>query len=194
MSCTEILKARVSPETKRQARAIADRQLLSEAAWLKRLVHREIGQHEVGTSVDLDVRRVGCAHRRSATRDSKGCLKPVYVRLRDEDRLLLQARAAARGLRPATYLSVLTRAHLRSLTPLPKDELLALKGCIAELAAIGRNLNQIARAANQGGRVGPMRDDLLAFLRLCEAMRDNIKRLLKANVTSWEAGHAQTQG
>jgi hypothetical protein len=39
-----------------------------------------------------------------------------------------------------------------------------------------------------------MRDDLLAFLRLCEAMRDNIKRLLKANVTSWEAGHAQTQG
>jgi Bacterial mobilisation protein (MobC) len=195
MSCTEILKARVSPETKRQARAIADRQLLSEAAWLKRLVHREIGLHEVGTFADPDLGRVGCAHRHDrAERDSKGCLKPVYVRLRAEDRLLLEARAAARGLRLATYVSVLTRSHLRSLAPLPKDELLALKHSIAELASIGRNLNQIARAANQGGRVGPMRDDLLAFLRLCEAMRDNIKRLLKANVTSWEAGHAQTQG
>jgi Bacterial mobilisation protein (MobC) len=195
MSCTEILKARVSPEIKRQARMIADRQLLSEAAWLKGLVIREIGKHDSGSFADPDVRRVGCAHRHDrAVRDSNGCLKPVYVRLRDEDRLLLQARAAARGLRPATYLSVLTRSHLRSLAPLPKDELLALKGCIAELAAIGRNLNQIARAANQGGQVGPMRDDLRTFLRLCMAMRDYVKGTIKANVTSWEAGHAQTEG
>ena len=42
MSCTEILKAQVSPEIKLQAKAIADRELLSEAAWLKRLVLREI--------------------------------------------------------------------------------------------------------------------------------------------------------
>jgi hypothetical protein len=190
MSCTEILKARVSPEIKRQAQAIAEREFVSEAAWLKRLVIREIGLFEP-SSTDPDVRRAGCTqHHCAAARDSRGCLKPIYVRLRDEDRLLLQARAAARGLRPATYVSVLTRSHLRSLTPLPKEELLALKHSIAELAAIGRNLNQIARAANQGGRVGPIRDDLRAFLQLCEAMRDNIKGLLKENVTSWEAGHA----
>ena len=42
MRCTEILKARVSPQIKRQARAIAERDLLTEAAWLKRLVIREI--------------------------------------------------------------------------------------------------------------------------------------------------------
>jgi hypothetical protein len=42
MRCTETLKTRVSPEMKLQASAIADREFLSEAAWLKRLVIREI--------------------------------------------------------------------------------------------------------------------------------------------------------
>ena len=42
MGCTEFLKARVSPEIKLQAKAVADREFLSEAAWLKRLVLREI--------------------------------------------------------------------------------------------------------------------------------------------------------
>ena len=34
----------------------------------------------------------------------------------------------------APYVSVLVRAHLRSLSLLPKDELLALKQAVAELA------------------------------------------------------------
>jgi hypothetical protein len=42
MNCTEILKARVTPQSKRQAQAIADRELLTEAAWLKRVVMKEI--------------------------------------------------------------------------------------------------------------------------------------------------------
>jgi hypothetical protein len=56
-------------------------------------------------------------------------------------------------MRPATYASVLLRLHIRELTPLPKDELLALKRSIALLASIGGNINQIAKAANQGGRI-----------------------------------------
>ncbi len=48
MSCTEILKARVSRELKSQARVVAERELLTEAAWLKRLIIREIRTvHEV---------------------------------------------------------------------------------------------------------------------------------------------------
>jgi hypothetical protein len=30
-----------------------------------------------------------------------------------------------------------------------------------------------------------------AMLKICVALRDNTKVLLKANETSWEAGHAQ---
>ncbi len=95
-------------------------------------------------------------------------------------------------MRPATYASVLLRAHLRQLTPLPKDELMALKRCIGELAAVGRNINQIAKAANEGGRLpATVRDEFRAMLKICEALRDNTKALLKANETSWSTGHAE---
>ena len=113
------------------------------------------------------------------------------VRLRPDDQILLRERAAARGMAPATYVSVLTRAHLRSLAPLPKDELLALKRTLGELGSIGRNLNQIAHAANQGQLVtSPGRKDLEAMLRVCGTLRDSLKRVLLANLRSWEQGSA----
>ena len=192
MRCTEILKARVPPQIKRQARAIAERDLLTEAAWLKRLVIREIRACDVANDDGGELHRENDIHRPREAQGLKGYSKPVYVRYRDEDRLLLDARAAARGMRPATYVSVLTRAHLRSLTPLPKEEYLALKRCIAVLESIGRNINQIAKAANQGGRMPDSAGaEFRAMLKICVALRDNTKLLLKANETSWETGHFQ---
>jgi hypothetical protein len=95
-------------------------------------------------------------------------------------------------MRPATYVSVLTRSHLRALTPLPKDELLALKRSISELAAIGRNINQIAKLGNEGNRLpGSVREEFRAMLKICEALRENTKALLKANLVSWSRGHAE---
>lgn len=192
MSCTEILKARVSQEVKLRAKAIADRELLTEAAWLKRIVMREIRAADGGGSESRGPGRADREHQRKrVVQGSNGCGKPVYVRLRGEDRLLLEARAEARAMRPATYLSVLARSHLRALTPLPKNELLSLKRCIGELAAIGRNINQIAKAANEGERMpGSVREEFRAMLKICEALRDNTKALFKANETSWSTGHA----
>jgi hypothetical protein len=189
MSCTAILKARVSPELKRQAKVVADRELLTEAAWLKRLVIREIRAADVAGSSICEARRPdGSRPPDGAARRVNGCGKRVYVRLRDEDRLLLEARAAARGMRPATYLSVLTRAHLRALAPLPKEELLALKRSIGELASIGRNINQIAK----GGRLpSSVPEEFRAMLKVCEALRDNTKAMLKANETSWSTGRVE---
>src|SRR6202043_2012002 len=98
----------------------------------------------------------------------------MLVRLTAEDRLLLGARAEARGMRPATYASVLLRSHLRKLTPLPKDEYLALKRSIALLASIGRNINQIAKATDQGSRVADSAGaEFRAILKICVALRDN---------------------
>ena len=188
MGCTEFLKARVSPEIKLLTKAIAERELLSEATWLKRLVLREIRACDGGSerepgSID------GISRPSREAQEARGNGKPILVRLRGEDRLLLHARAEARGMRSATYVSVLIRSHLRQLTPLPKDEFLALKRSIAELAAIGRNINQIARAANEGSReTGSAREEFRAMLRICEALRDNTKSLLKANEISWLTG------
>ena len=68
---------------------------------------------------------------------------------------------------------------------------MALKRTIGELGSIGRNLNQIAHAANQGQVVtSPGRNDLEAMLHVCGALRDNLKRALKANLKSWDEGSA----
>jgi len=191
MSCAEILKTTVPTDIKLQAKAIAERESLSEATWLKRLVLREIRACEVGSERE-PCRANGIERGSRATRETHSNGKPILVRLRGEDRLLLDARSEARGMRPATYVSVLIRSHLRELAPLPKDELLALKRSIGELASIGRNINQIAKAVNEGGRApGSVREEFRAMLKICEALRDNTKSLLKANVTSWETGHAE---
>lgn len=185
MAAAQFLKARVSPETKRLVQAIASEQLITESMWLKRLVIDALRAAPTSSKGAL-------TKREDDPRAARGAR--LYVRLRHEDRLLLRERANARGLRSATYVSVLVRTHLRDLAPLPKEELVALKRSVAELSSIGRNLNQIARAANQGGRVAAsQREELHAFLKVCEALRDNVKALIKANLTSWAVGYAEPE-
>jgi hypothetical protein len=193
MRCTETLKTHVSPEMKLQARSAADREFLSEAAWLKRLVMREIRARNDASGAESDLfRSESIPGPTSAAPENNRAGKPMLVRLTVEDRLLLDARAEARGMRPSTYASVLLRSHLRQLAPLPKDELLALKRSIAELGSIGRNINQIARAVSGGGEVpGSLRGEFWAMLKICSALRDNTRALLSANLASWAAGHAR---
>jgi len=197
MSGTQFIKARVSSEMKERVHSLAEQQLITESVWLKRLVVAAVRESVSEESALTEAAHlVGVSHRYgvlSADNDQVPSSR-VYIRLRPDDRLLLRERARARGMRPATYVSVLVRAHLRNLTPLPKDELVALKRSVAELGAIGRNLNQLARAANSGDRVvGPAREDLRAMLKVCEALRNNVKGLIKANVNAWDLGHGQSE-
>jgi hypothetical protein len=180
MVSAHFLKTRVSLEEKQRAHALASQLLITESVWLKRLVMGALGEAAAPLPDAIPSQEQPGRHIRDAR---------LYVRLRPEDRLLLCERATARGMAPATYVSVLVRAHLRSLAPLPKEELMALKRGVAELGAFGRNLNQIARAVNQGERAPlPGRGDVVTMLRIAEALRDHFKGLLKANERSW-TGH-----
>ena len=106
----------------------------------------------------------------SVLRDSR-----LTIRLAADDQGLLRERASARGMPAATYVSVLVRSHLRGLERLPSEERRALKESVAQLAAIGRNLNQIAKVYNQGGRVaGPTREQMLCVQqRLARSVGDS---------------------
>lgn len=193
MAITEILRTRVTPETKARVAEVTQVRLLTESIWLRQLILRELraieSEDRRGRHDDVPVAAV--RGRCSAYR-TPGC--GLYVRLRQEDRVLLHERAAARGMASATYVSVLVRSHLRSLAPLPKDELIALKRAVSELGAVGRNLNQIARAANQGTRVGSVgQDEFRAILKICGALRNHTKSLIKANSISWTSGRAESQ-
>lgn len=191
MNCDDIVKARVTAETKQQVSAAAERELMTEAAWLKRLVIRELAASQ---SEDEMVRVPSKAEdaRQASARQKRGRRRLVFVSLRPDEMLLLNARAGARGMRPATYVATLIRSHLSQLVPVPKDELQALRRSINELSAIGRNINQIARAANEGGRMpATAREEFRAMLKICEGLRDNTRALMKANLNSWKVGYGE---
>ena len=136
VDATEILRTRVTPETKARVAEVTQARLLTESIWLRQLILRELLAVDSGAQFVRHADALAATVRgRCSKRRTPG--SGLYVRLRQEDRLLLHERAAARGMASATYVSVLVRSHLRSLAPLPKDELIALKRAVTELGAIG---------------------------------------------------------
>src|SRR5215469_7106644 len=113
----------VSSDLKQRFADTAAREGLSESAFLKRLVERALA----GTDGEFAAIRPSTPIARDAR---------ITVRLVPEDRLLLRERAAARGMPAASYVSTLVRAHLRTLAPLPREELAELRHSIAELKAV----------------------------------------------------------
>jgi hypothetical protein len=182
MGADAFFHCRVPLATKAAFGVLARHQGMTDSALLRRVIDHSLRCAGVVLGADA------VAAPQPSARASR-----LTVRLRGDDQLLLRERAAARGLAPATYVSVLTRVHLRSLAPLPREELLALKRTVAELGAIGRNLNRIARAANQGEHVdGRGQNYVQLMLRICGAVRDHVKALLLANLQSWQEGHANS--
>ena len=162
-----------------------------------KLVLRQVAQRERITESALIRQLLETLVRTSSTQVADPQLEPqptlretrLMIRLGTEDRLLLSERATARGMPAATYVAALVRSHLRRLAPIPREELAALKRSIAELGAMGRNLNQIAHAASRGEQFRvPGRSDLMDMLKIGGALRDHFKGLLKANEASWEKG------
>jgi Bacterial mobilisation protein (MobC) len=178
MIADSLITARVTSEMKERFAAAARCQALSESALLKRLVGAAL---LTATTPQLAV---------TETVEPVPIDGKITVRLRTDDLLLLRERAKARVMPTSTYVSFLIRSHLRALTPLPTPELEALKRSVAEITAIGRNLNQIARAVHQGERpIGPNKADLQALLRALMGLRVHIKALINVNLASWWSGY-----
>ena len=177
MSGNVHLKAWVCPDTKMRFAALARSQGVSESALLKRVVEALIGDGSVGDESVPQPEPVPTSGR-------------ISVRLAVDDLLLLRERAGSRGMPSATYVSYLVRSHLRHLAPLPDNELKALQQAVNQASAIGRNLNQIARAFNAGDMTsGATKGDLRAVLSACVALRDSFKAVLAGNMRTWERGY-----
>jgi hypothetical protein len=181
MAADAFIQCRVTPEMKTLVRALAEREQITESALVKQLLQvvlRTAALHGFPKLDELD----------RPNRDAR-----LYVRLEPEDRQLLMGKATQRGMPSATYVSLLVRSHLQGVAPLPKEELLALRHSIAELRAVGRNLNQIAKALNQDARTTiPGRQEVNAMLKVAEGLRDHFKAVLKANERCWLQGYAET--
>jgi hypothetical protein len=172
------LQTWVSREFKERFAGAAKAQGISESALLRRLLEKVVLADRPPDDVLM------------APVEDLPATRRVSVRLRADDLFFLRERAQARELPTSTYISYLIRSHLRALAPLPHLELAVLKRSVAEIGAIGRNLNQIARAVNQQQWPGgPDPAALSEVIRLLGVTRAQIKDLINANLASWDSGH-----
>jgi len=175
-----LIACRVTSETKARVRRLAERDGITESALLRQLL--DVVLRTANTDESPAMAPADKVNRRGR----------VNVRLEPEDWRLLRERSKARGMASATYLSYLARSHLRGAAPLPKAEYTLLKQSVEQLATVGRNLNQIARAMNQGERgAAPGRNEVLTMIKVAEGLRDHFKGLLDANNRSWSLGHGK---
>jgi len=175
-----LIACRVTSETKARVRRLAERDGITESALLRQLLDVVLRTANIDESPAM------------APADKVNRRGRVNVRLEPEDWRLLRERAKARGMASATYLSYLARSHLRGAAPLPKAEYTLLQQSVEQLATVGRNLNQIARAMNQGERgAATGRNEVLTMIKVAEGLRDHFKGLLDANNRSWSSGHGK---
>jgi hypothetical protein len=165
---------RVTSETRARLQDLAALQGITESAFLRQMLFLALG---------------GSRYIEGPTpprADPVGRENRLSVCLSGEDRRQVKERATARGVASATYAALVLRAHLSGNAPIPRAEYLALRESVHELTAIGRNLNQIARALNLNAKAAlPGRTEVFAMLKVAEGLRDHFKDLLKANQDSW---------
>jgi hypothetical protein len=94
-------------------------------------------------------------------------------------------------MKAASYAAMLLHAHVRSRAPIPLAEINLLKVAIGELSAIGRNLHQLAEAANAEQGAGRAVEQALPQMqRQVSEVREYVAALVRVNLESWEAGDA----
>ena len=178
MTATTLIATRASSDKKARFRALASSRGMDESKLLTLMIDRVLMQNPASAA-------------QAAVSTAESARVRVTIRLRVGDGVRLAERARARGMKPATYLGALARAHLRGDPSLPMRELAQLKRAVAELSACGRNLNQIARVATESKGLSPgLLTQLQGVQAVIAQLRDSTAELIKANLISWEADHA----
>lgn len=118
----------------------------------------------------------------------RGACAPLTFRPRPGDLTAIGRRAAARRMKPATYVAALVRAHIVEDPPLPPAELAVLERSMEQVSSIVRDFHRIIRAASAGA---PLPPGTLAIVErsteAVEAVRQATKAYIAKAVASWEA-------
>lgn len=171
-----VLKTLVEPEIKKRFQSIAKAQGMSESELLRAVALVVTGQN------NSDEQLVEPSA-------EKADINRMTVRLA---RFLMEgvnARAKIKGMAPSRWVAVLVQSHLIGQPVMTDDELAALKASNRELAAIGRNINQIAKVLNETfHETERVKLEKLAELsQTIEKNREAIRALVRASQNSWEA-------
>lgn len=101
----------------------------------------------------------------------------------------VKERAMAKGMAPSRWVASLVQSNLRREPVMADSELAALNESNRELAAVGRNINQIAKALNEAFHESD-RVKLETLGVLAEAIKQTraaIRALVRASQQAWNA-------
>jgi hypothetical protein len=111
----------------------------------------------------------------------------ISARLTASELAEVNRRAAAEHMKPAGWLVGLIRSHLTHEPQFGQEELAALTQSTAALRALGRNLNQVAKALNTSPH-----ERLLYKVELVEELdravkshAETVSRFIAANIERW---------
>lgn len=171
------VRTRLSTARKQAFANLAQREGLTEAGLLRRLVRHAIATEEArqpNESRNEDDRR---------RRNDR-----LTIQIHPADRRALQERGAARNITASRYVTALVRAHIDTQPRLPNEEFQALRDLVEQLNNLAPTLNELVHAANQGEpSVEPLRDTLADLLQLFENISVGLRAFARANRRSWEA-------
>lgn len=176
-----VLKTLVEPEIKARFHRIAKTRRLSESELLRAVVLAVTGQAN-GTEqpIALDAENAD--------------LDRMTIRM---PRFLMEAakkRAKAKGMASSRWVVAMVQSNLLGQPVMNDAEVMELEATNRELAAIGRNLNQIAKAINAGSydaeRV--QLDELAELRQVITENRDSIRALVRATQNAWQSDTGST--
>ena len=178
-----VVRARLKPELHRQFEAARQARGMSASELIQQAVKREL--EFLSSSTDRDSAyypRIGTPsseHDASKTR--------LTVRLPRYVRHAASELAKTRGLAISSWIASLVQSQVAATPVLTADELEIVDASNRELAAVGRNINQIARALNEAHfQVERVRLDRLAYLaEKIEDVRQAISTLVRASRNAW---------
>jgi hypothetical protein len=112
----------------------------------------------------------------------------VTIRLRPGDGAILARRAKERGIKTATYLAAVARAHVAAHPPLLTNELAALKESVATLSTVGLQLALSARSPSLSApALEELRQNLCRTRAAVAALEQRTHDFAKAALRAWES-------
>ena len=137
------LRARVEPEFKARFNDLAKAKGLTESQFLRQAVEAAMADPAAGAAavIELDPENAAGAQ--------------VTVRMAQFLLVGVKRRAKAHGMSVSRWIASLIQSNLTRHPVVTVPQILALREHGRELAAIGRNLNQIARSMNFANSINP---------------------------------------
>ena len=170
-----VLKTLVETETKTRFRNLAKTRGLSESELLRSVVLVVTGQDAADQPIKPKAENTE--------------LERMTVRLPGFLMEAAKQRGKSKGMAASRWVAALVQANLTGKPVMTDKELAVLQASNRELAAIGRNINQIAKALNEAfHETERVRLDTLAALN--QSITENraaIRSLVRASQQAWEA-------